>query len=195
MVVRPHQFDRVEGQPFVLVVRIGVDERYATRFCAGCEQHLSLSSHRGLVDLLHDRAVGTGSFGDLEPHVAFDDRDEVAPQTPRVRSVAPAHFEHVGESCRGDDACGGTLAFEQRVRADRRPVDHGADFVERVDRCPHAGKKAKFFVASGRRDLGDRELAGSVVDHEHVGECAAHVDPHYAIRLLCRHVPEPSTVV
>jgi 3-isopropylmalate/(R)-2-methylmalate dehydratase small subunit len=51
-----------------------------------------------------DRAIGERALVDFQTHIAIDDRDEIAPQTPGSAAVAAAHLQSVAKAAGGDDA-------------------------------------------------------------------------------------------
>jgi hypothetical protein len=74
-----------------------------------------------------DRSIGQCSFADLDAAFARNYRLELAPKTPRLRTIAATHFQNVAKTFGGDDARLATLPFEQRVGPDRRAMNDSAD--------------------------------------------------------------------
>ncbi len=77
-------------------------------------------------------------------------RREIAPQAPGAAAVAPAHFQHVAEATRGDDADLRPAPFQQRVGANGGAVDDG---IDRRSAPPSASRPLRKPCASSpRRD-------------------------------------------
>ena len=144
--------------------------------CAPCVDQLSRGvANFAFIDRGADRAVRERALGDLQPHVAVGDRDEVPPQAPGAAAIAAAHFEHVAKAARRDDADLRPAPLQQRVGADRGAV-HDRALRGAADRG-EAVEKALRLVAAPRGHLRGRERARGGVEAEQVGERAADVDP------------------
>ncbi len=175
MVVRPDGAGRSRRRPLVGGVGIGVDEDDGEGGGAGLDQALGGSRHLGRIDGLSHRAIGQRALGHLDAQVAVGDGGEVAPQAPGVGAVAAAHFQHVAEAGRGDDADARALALQQRIGADRGAMDDGAERGERPEGL-QALEEADGLVAAVRGDLGGAERARRLVEKEQVGEGATDID-------------------
>ena len=188
VLVRPDRGCGSERRKLVRGVRVGVDEHDRQRFGALGEERPRRGPHLLRIDLGADLAAREGALADLESQVAIHDRGEIAPQTPGVAPVAPAHLDDVAKTPRRDQADAGALALEERIGADRRAVH---DRGERRDLSSGAQpfQEPARLVAAMRRHLGGGEALAAFVEAEEVGEGAADVDaddrrrlPHASFR-------------
>ena len=127
------------------------------------------------IDFGAHRPVGQHAFAHLDAPLARDHRLELAPQAPGLRTITAAHFQHVAKSFRGDDACLAALALQQRVGADRRAVNDGADLRQVAGALAHAVEEAVRFATACRRHLADPRTSARFIQEEQVGERPADV--------------------
>ncbi len=138
-----------QGRDLISRIRIGVDEDDGEGFATGCRELPCGGADLLDIERLADGAVGQRSFIDLEPEIAVDDRDEIAPEAPGVPAVATAHFQHVAEACRGDQTGAGALALEQGVGADGGAVDDGGEIGDRAEDFQPFEKANRLIAAVG----------------------------------------------
>ena len=130
----------------------------------------------GRIKRRQDCAVGQSSFVYLDGQISAHHVLETAPQSPRLGSVATAHFEHVAKSLCDNQTSLCALAFQKRIGTDGGAVDNGRD-VGRfgVRRCD-AVQKSKLDIGTHRGHLGNTAGPVCSVDIKHIGESAADVD-------------------
>jgi hypothetical protein len=128
-------------------------------------------------------AVRERPLVNFETKIAVNHRNEIAPQSPRVTAIAPAHFQHIAKAARGDQAYTSALALKQRIGANRCAMD------DRGKRCDSAQpfepvEKSRGFVAALGRNLCRSKRASGFVVTEKVGEGAADVNADNRARTL-----------
>ncbi len=173
--VRPDLGDRCERCLLVRRVGVRVDEDDRDRFGAALQEAVRCRLHLFRIDGDAYGPIGERALGDLDTQITFRHRFERAPQAPRLAAITATHFEHVAESRRGDYADLGALAFEQRIRADRRAVNDAGEVRHGTERA-EASHEALGFVAALGGDFGNAERARRRIEQEEVRECAADID-------------------
>src|SRR5439155_15131525 len=97
-----------------------------------------------------------------------------------ARADLAADLEDVAEASRHQHADARRLALDDRVRRDRRGVDHGghvaATRLALGEAALERGHEAMRRILRGREHLDDADGAGLAVDQRGVGEGAADVD-------------------
>ena len=175
MLVRPDRARSRNRAALVVGIGIGVDEDDRERLRAARDQPLGRGGDLAGIDRDADAAVGERALVDLDAHVAVGDRDEIAPQAPGARAVAPAHLEDVAEAARRDDADLRPAPFQERIGADGGAVHDRADGGHAAERA-QAVEEALRLVAATRGHLGGAEYPRRRIEQEQVGEGSADVD-------------------
>jgi hypothetical protein len=134
-------------------------------------------AHRGLVERYQHVAPRGQPLRDFQAATARHERrgtpiqDVVHPE-----EVAAPDLEHVAEAIGGDEPGARALAFEQRVDADGRAVDHqsrvGKASAGLIDAAEHAVQE-RLGRAEG---LGVEHGTGRLVQRDEIREGAADVD-------------------
>ena len=125
--IGPDRGGRFQRRDLVSRIRIGVDEDDGERLAAGLPELQRGGADLIDVERLADRAIGERALIDLQPQVAVDHRDEIAPEAPGMAAVAAAHLQHVAEAAGGDQPGAGALALQQRIGADGGAMHDGRE--------------------------------------------------------------------
>ena len=160
----------------VFAIRIAIDEEQADRLAPLLQQRRRRRTNLVRIDRCRDLAACQRALSNLETALPFDHRRVLAPQAPGGRPVAAAHFQHIAETRRGDDAGLGALAFKQGIGRHCRAMDDRRDSAKIVGRGLDAAKEACRLVAAGRGHLCDTHFAGVFVKRQNIGKCAADID-------------------
>ncbi len=189
--VGPQRANLGECCPFVLGVGVGVDEDDRDALCSFFQKQPRSAAHLRRIDAASDGPIRERPLVDLDAQVAFGDRDKIAPQPPGPAAVAAAHFQHVAEAACRDHPDARAAPLQDCVGADRRAV-HDRALGDRPVESPQRGKgieETPRFIAAMGWDLARAERAVCWIEHEQIGESAAHVDADDDARAGHRGVP------
>ena len=161
----------------VRVVDVAVEQRHRDRLhvlvAQCCGQRIEIEA----VQRPHHRAVRRDALGHLQPAVPGNERSGPSPlgvEQPSDQAASLADLEQIAKAFGSHQTGRRTLALQQRIGRDRRPVH------ERLDRCrlhPERGEgieDASPLLARQRRHLGRMQGAVRAVGNE-VGECSADI--------------------
>ena len=191
--------------PLVLGVAIGMHEHDRDRPDAGGARGRKLAPQRGEVRLALDGSVGTHALVHFEDALVEHFRlDDVAGKDLRPRLVAD--LEGVAKTLGDDEERALALALEQRIGGDRGAHLHFADHAvgnrlarldaDEVADALHGGVAIGLGIIREELVRNQRPVRPAP---DHIGECAAAVDPEIpcvvmpcAVHPLCRPLPGPS---
>ena len=170
----------------VIGVGVGVQERHADRVDAAASEPACDVTRAGFVEL--------ADLGSGEVEAATDSADQVPGHDARrldpevgvavaVGDALASDLEHGLVALGGDEAESPYLALEELVRGDGRAVTHGGERLalprlksQQREHLLDAGHEAVSRIVGRGRGLGGDELAGVLVQGDHVGEGASRVD-------------------
>ena len=109
--VGPHGAHGCHSSLLIGHIGVGIDKEHAHRFTTRIEQSLRLCFHLAKVHRGVNLAIGQYTFVNLQAQGARHDGRETASQTPGLRPITAAHFQHITKTACGDDASARYFAF------------------------------------------------------------------------------------
>ncbi|TCM50457.1 hypothetical protein EV648_102501 [Kribbella sp. VKM Ac-2568] len=161
----------------VVGVRVGVDQADAQGLDPAPLKRPQLRPNVVLVELGDHVALSTDPAAHLDGVLERGERLGLGPDDPAGQAAGderPRDLQDLSEAVGGDQSDPRALAFEDRVRGDRRTVEHLADLghrdAGRGTRALDAPQYSDRLVLGGGRGLGPVRLPGVLVDQQNVGE-------------------------
>jgi hypothetical protein len=192
--VRHRARDGLSSGLFVARVLVGVQEADAHRLDLVGDELSHGAIERCLVERRIHAAVGTNALANAQASRARNEWiGRRHPQVVAIGLEAFAHLENVTMTIRGDEAHARALAFEQRVRRGRRPMNDALGFREQLRKVrAHFLRQALKSVHHADRLIGwrgrglrERDLAFAV-DRDEIRERASHIDAYAVHAVPCR---------
>jgi hypothetical protein len=147
------------GAPFVGGVRIGVQKAHRDRLRAGTAELAGQGSHRRLVEIDKNAALGRYALSHAEPHMARDQwRGFFQIEVILIKASLVTDLEAVPETFGGNQSAPGAFAFDQRVGGKGRAMNEGRYGPRRHTRVPENAQRAfeepPFRSVRGGQNLG-----------------------------------------